>query len=178
MTTLTHEQARLFKKFVFDHIDDLSISDGDKLYLTRHLFMIVDRQTVNGEQVEAKVYAYEIPKEQEPEKKQKPCVTAVSSNDTVAEILPKNVPKETRIGIENIIGFCKVLFKNSRGRQIFSTDIRKAMEDAGYDTSGTDPLWGSVMLRLVKMDMIAPIGEAMSPNPKSRGRKVKVYEVL
>jgi len=167
MTTLTHEEARLFKKFVFDHIDDLSISDGDKLYLTRHLFMIVDKQTVNGEQVRLA----DEPKKPQYEWNQ---TAVVSSSNKIAEILPKNEP----INSERIIQFCIDWFKNSRGRQIFSTDIRKAMEDAGYDTSGTDPLWGSVMPRLVKMDLIKPIGEAMSPNPKSRGRKVKVYEVL
>lgn len=163
--TLTKQDSIKFKDFIHHHIDEVDINDGDKLFLLRHLYRMMDKYTISGNGEDNPVYVAA--------QSGKNNGDSTKYNATITQV------EEDRLAPQSYNHMIKLVTEKVKAmkEKFISADIKSQLRKDGWiiDESNTD--FSRAFGHLSRTGVIKAVSEIRSPDPKHRSRRVKLWMV-
>lgn len=142
------------------------------------------RSTFTSESLADMLLSETVPTAEEILSETVPTVEEIEAELTALPVTPSNhLVGLKELGLlldyEDIIEWCVHYISTCKTGHLFTAHhLREAMRREGYNLEGTANVWGSVMSKLAKLNLVKYSHDDNSPDPSAKGRKVKMWRVL
>lgn len=142
------------------------------------------RSTFTSESLADMLLSETVPTAEEILSETVPTVEEIEAELTALPVTPSNHLAGLKelgslLDYEDIIEWCEHYIGTCKTGHLFTAHhLREAMRREGYNLEGTANVWGSVMSKLAKLNLVRYSHDDNSPDPSAKGRKVKMWRVL